>query len=68
MLSMRVFDLKPKRVGVVICGTKEDEYTRSRKPEVHIKISNQDYIFIEIAKVVIAEFIYFYTWMPVNTG
>ena len=65
---MRVFDLKLKRVCVVICGTKEDEYTRSRKPEVHIKISNQDYIFIEIAKVVIAEFIYFYTWMPVNTG
>ena len=65
---MRVFDLKLKRVYVVICGTKEDEYTRSRKPEVHIKISNQDFIFIEVAKVVIVEFIYFYTWKPVNTG
>ena len=28
MLSMKVFDLGLKQKGVVICGTREDEYTK----------------------------------------
>ena len=34
ILSVRVFDLRLKRMSVVICGTREDEFIRWRKTAV----------------------------------